>query len=335
MNFLRTLAAAGLSLFVASGSAPAMAAPFEKPTQMFVFSDSLSDQGNLYALTASLLGTPLPSSPPYYNGRITNGPNYIDYLSQMLGLSLTNVTDPNAPLGYLGDGVNFAFGTAQTGSNGGNPLAAPGLLDQVDSFAFLSSIMGAPVDPSALFIVWGGPNDYFNGQTDPSVPAQNLSQAVLDLAAVGARNFVVLNMGDIGLLPGTRNTPQSADLTLAAQAQNFLMTQLLTADAANAQLNLSIVDFYSLGTSIIGDPAAYGFNNVTDACNPLPPELTPVMPPLDCSGFLFFDIYHPTTEAHAALATLIYNQVLPEPGTLALFGTALGLAAFARRRRAA
>src|SRR5437868_1188537 len=41
-----------------------------------IFGDSDSDTGNVFSLT----GKTWPISPPYYKGRFTNGPNWVDLL---------------------------------------------------------------------------------------------------------------------------------------------------------------------------------------------------------------------------------------------------------------
>jgi outer membrane lipase/esterase len=42
--------------------------------QLVIFGDSLSDIGNVYILT----NYTYPISPPYYQGRFCDGPNWID-----------------------------------------------------------------------------------------------------------------------------------------------------------------------------------------------------------------------------------------------------------------
>jgi phospholipase/lecithinase/hemolysin len=44
---------------------------------LVVFGDSLSDNGNTFSTAG------LPKA-PYYNGRWTNGPNWVDYFSQFV-----------------------------------------------------------------------------------------------------------------------------------------------------------------------------------------------------------------------------------------------------------
>ena len=74
-------------------------------SQIYVFGDSLSDTGN------SLKATGIPPSPPYFQGRSSNGPVWSEYLADDLGLTPQQQT-------------NYAFGGANSGSD--NTLV-PGL----------------------------------------------------------------------------------------------------------------------------------------------------------------------------------------------------------------
>src|SRR5579872_6310142 len=78
-----------------------LASPFAGPafgsqiTQIVAFGDSLSDTGN----DLIAFGSP---QPPYYQGRFSNGPNWIDDLAAKLG-----VPDPQPS---LAGGTNYAYG---------------------------------------------------------------------------------------------------------------------------------------------------------------------------------------------------------------------------------
>jgi phospholipase/lecithinase/hemolysin len=61
----------------------ASASPY---SNLFVYGDSLSDLGNIYTVS----GHTIPLSPPYYNGRFSNGPLVVEYLSSALHTSLTS-----------------------------------------------------------------------------------------------------------------------------------------------------------------------------------------------------------------------------------------------------
>lgn len=54
-------------------------------TQIYVFGDSVSNIGNVFDST----GGAIPPNQFYFDGRFSNGPVWVDYLAQDLGLSLT------------------------------------------------------------------------------------------------------------------------------------------------------------------------------------------------------------------------------------------------------
>ena len=88
------LAATAIAVAIA---APAYAAPIaDEYTSFFVLGDSLSDPGNLFAAT----GGETPPSPPYFEGRFSNGPVFTEYLAEGFAVS-----------------ENFAFGGAQAVSD--------------------------------------------------------------------------------------------------------------------------------------------------------------------------------------------------------------------------
>src|SRR5579883_435708 len=92
----------GLILAFASMPPSLLANPF---TSIVVYGDSLSDNGNIYAAS----GNTYPASPPYYNGRLSNGPVTVEQMATTWGVPL----------------YDFAYGGATTrignASDGGAP----------------------------------------------------------------------------------------------------------------------------------------------------------------------------------------------------------------------
>ncbi|MBD2184924.1 SGNH/GDSL hydrolase family protein [Aerosakkonema funiforme] len=105
-------------------------------SQMFVFGDSLSDDGNLFALT----GGAVPPSPPYFNGRFSNGLVWVEDLAPTLALPVNPST-------------NFAVGGATSGTLNTGSSLLPGLQQQIDNFVVANR---ASADPNGLYVVWAG-----------------------------------------------------------------------------------------------------------------------------------------------------------------------------------
>src|SRR5690348_8301717 len=101
-------------------------------TSQYSFGDSLSDNGNLYALT----GRTLPAA-PYSSGRFSNGPVF----TELLG----NQILPAASLSSVGGNRNFAYGGA-TAAPGG---LVPSLAQQIAQYR----LQGLPATRTDLFTV--------------------------------------------------------------------------------------------------------------------------------------------------------------------------------------
>jgi hypothetical protein len=115
---------------------------------LYAFGDSLSDVGNVFA--ASVGKEP---APPYFQGRFSNGPIWLDYLAERLR------TGPMIP-SELG-GKNYAFGSATTGyaPTLSNPSLVPTFAQQV--VLFKAATHGV-APSSALYTVWIGGEDLLN-----------------------------------------------------------------------------------------------------------------------------------------------------------------------------
>ena len=318
----KQIAATGFVLFSFLLPLKATAASF---TQMYVFGDSLSDTGNVFNATLQATGVGSPP-PPYFNGRFSNGENWIDYLSKDLVLKPTPYTEIS-PTNSPNQGINFAFGGATTGTeNTINPNFI-GLQQQIGLFTSLIP-SNQTADPNALYVLWAGANDYLPTQsttftpfTTPETTIGNLSFALSTLAALGAKNFLVANLPDLGSLPLTSTTPISDNLNTLVSLHNTSLTATLNtfSQAPDSDLNIKLLDVNSLFKNAISNPAQFGFTNVTDAC----------INNLNCvfggstvqNQYLFWDNIHPTTVTHQEIAKLAFKELqsesVPEPATIA------------------
>ena len=305
----------------------AMAVSFDN---IYVFGDSYSDDGNLYKADGGVV----PPSPPYYQGRATNGPVWVEYLAQNLGLT----PDPSTNFAYAG----AASGLYNVAFPPSSPLYSTGLLSQVNNFTAASK----SVDPNALYIVWAGGNDFlFGGVTAPSQPVMNIATAVGDLAAVGAKDIMVVNLPNLGALPGTNNSTASSELSYLTTEYNAgLTTSLKTLSQQLSGVNIISFDINSLFKQVFANPGKYGFTDVTNSCIGnsglaiLPPSSTSDACNTNPNELFFWDSIHPTTAADKIIAADAYSvletQSVPEPSTVLgiLISTTLGAVSLYKRK---
>jgi phospholipase/lecithinase/hemolysin len=286
--------------------ASALAEPIN---QIVAFGDSLSDTGNDFIGSG---GT--SPAPPYYDGRFSNGPNWIDDLASKLG-----VTDP-AP--SLAGGTNYAYGGATASSI---YLGVPDLAQQVQQY-----LTNSPTaNPHALYTVLAGANDFFGGVTDPSVPANAVNAALTTLIGAGAKNILVSDLPPQGITPLIQSEGPAAVAAidnLDVAFNNDLSADVAGLRAANPGVTISVLDLYSLTNTILQDPAAYGFINTTDEGINAPPGA-------NLNQYLFWDDVHPTAAAHQLIADAAFAAA-PEPSTFMLASLSIiGVALCLLRRR--
>lgn len=276
--------------------------------ELYIFGDSLVDDGNLFQVTGGLI----PPSPPYFNGRFTNGLVWVETLAPQLGIDYNSAN-------------NFAFGGATSGTfNALSPLVGvslPGALSfQITNF----TTAPGTANPDALYVLWAGANDYLvlppNLRTTNTVAVvNNLVGAVNSLTAEGAENIIVVNLPDLGQTPQERVLPTAANLTALTNSHNSNLTAALQTLAQNSELNIIPLDANALFNEVTAEPARYGFTNVTESC--LNQRAGTI-----CSNpneYLFWDGIHPTAAGHAligefAFAVLTGSQAIVPQADIAL-----------------
>jgi Ca2+-binding RTX toxin-like protein len=284
-------------------------------SEIFVFGDSLSATGNLYALLTGLL-----APPPYFQGRASNGP---------LAVELLAAQDPNFSLNPFN---NFATLGSRTGK--GNSLEddlggvdLPGLRDQIDVFSFLAKFLTSTgkADKNGLYIVWAGANDVLDyiGENSADDPAEliadgatNLSYVATTLHNLGAEKIVLPNLANLGQIPFSRGF--EAEGTAISRAFNAAVNLQLS----NLNFNTITVDIFAAGEEVRKNPAIFGFTNITD---PLLPLQSSPNPPSNPEQFFFWDTLHPTTQGHQVFANAIERTLTGEIPQLS-FNKVLGTA---------
>jgi phospholipase/lecithinase/hemolysin len=278
---VRTLA--GLCLAAATLAAQAQSA-------IYVFGDSYSDVGNDF-FVSSQFGQSTPPSPPYYDGRFSNGPLWIEHVASARGITLT----PSEK-----GGTDYAFGGAELLAAVPTQLGPiPSVKDQVAEYL---EAHGGKADPHALYVLTGGGNDILNaigtGASPTTLGAQigtTLGELALVLRIAGARHFLIPNLLNVGMLPAAAANPQFAlQATLAANQK----LQLLSWNPFYFfGVDILQPDIYHLFASIGQDTTHYGFTNIVTPC--LSATLAVCADP---DHTLFWDAEHPTEFGHSFLA---------------------------------
>lgn len=201
-----------------------------------------------------------------------------------------------------------------------------------------------PIDPNALFLIWGGPNDLL---INPSAgvagaAAANIGTMVDLLYGAGARNFLIPNMANLALTPGIAGSPLAPLVSGLSGGFNTALTGQLNSRSALPGISITRFSTFNFFNMVVASPGAYGFTNVNSAC--YTGSILGLGPDDEfCTtsdSHLFWDQSHPTTRAHAllgaAFADAVQPAAVPEPAMTALTALGLGIAGVrVRRRRAA
>ena len=222
-------------------------------------------------------------------------------------------------------GTNYAFGGA-TAAPGSNIYGfATDLGTQVSMFRALPG----PADSNALYVLWAGGNDLRANPTPSGVgnALTGLSGAVQGLYAEGARNFLVLNLPNLGLTPESvgQGATFAAAATAGAAGFDAYFASTMASLSALPGSNIRSLDTFALFTNVVSNPGAYGLSNVTTPC---------IATGTACTDYLFWDTIHPTAAGHSIIAAAAYRVLaVPEPETYAMLLAGLGLLGLIARRR--
>jgi outer membrane lipase/esterase len=293
-RFLRSAALAALT--VAAAGAIGSAASAQTYNRLVVFGDSLSDNGNLFAISGQ------PASPPYFQGRFSNGPVF----TELLGFNAGRFT-AGAP---VTGSVNYAFGGARTDSS----ASPPGMRNQLLAY----TTAGGTFRAGDLVSILGGANNIFQavpaagassnptGAIQPVVAsaAADINFIVNSVATAGAGTILVSNLPNLALTPQFNQGLGAPAAPLAdfagTQFNGALLSGLMTTAAARPGTNIILMDLYKIGTTLAGNPGAFGLTNARDACfNQV--TLTVCATP---GTYLYWDSVHPTAAGHQLLARL-------------------------------
>ncbi len=305
---------------------PAQAQQF---SNVISFGDSLSDAGNVAAVT--------PGLPP--GNSFTTNPDAVaaQHIAAAFGHTQTN---------SLAGGFNYAWGGAcvQPATSATTPPclsnAVPRIPVQISQYL---TPRGNVADPTALYTLWAGANDilaplgaglWTNAAaiTAGVLPiAAAFTAQTARLQAAGANYIVAFNLPDLGRTPRLiAGGPAAAGgASFAALSYN----NALNGGLATMRDGIIPINIFGLVNEIFDYPAAYGFATMTGmacyppgvpgtnsvACGPVGSGLPFTYAPGTNETFFFADGFHPTGAAHRLLANVVVAAIRA-PGQVSLAG---------------
>jgi phospholipase/lecithinase/hemolysin len=329
-----------IDLAAPEGQVSAMALPtpssLSSINRVVILGDSLSDQRNMHNSYAFWIPN---GHHGYWNGRFTNGFNWVDYIVRDYKVLSTKIH-------------NHAVG----GSEARNDLTLrPSLKTQASRYVDDLRQKGQLNTMStSLFVLWGGANDVLNHVNgwffDPNSPSPSYfasgiqtamyeARGILNLAAGGDYGAVLfVDLPDISTVPTGRpeyNNWSSSKKTWVNQTtasynqvlRNTAPTQPRT---TVLQINAFIQNWLN---RVYVSPH---MTNFTTSCYPggaQDPSMSPSYVDKPCPSLMFFDYVHPTTIAHCGIAGEIADVLRSQFDTQPVGDRGARINACAQRRQ--
>ncbi len=281
-------------------------------SQVVIFGDSLSDVGNFAHVAGDTYGVAYPSSDLNFNysdGRFTNSSStspgsgtYVGVWHEQLASRFLGMTPAT---NSLDGGTDYAYGDATT-QDGTSAVTEGPVHITVENMGqqvidYLTSTTNGKADANALYIVWGGANDLRADSTGTNVSAtaQRVVFLVEQLAAAGARKFIVPNLPPLGDIPKyNTDSAFAASLNQAcSDYRNDLNTDLDSAVTALSGLGIKVTitrpDVFTLFQNILANYASFGLSDVRNAVQGAG---------VNVDQCLYWDDVNPTTAGHNQIA---------------------------------
>lgn len=303
------------------------------PQSIVYFGDSMTDGGNLFDITTQILTIPFPLASFGYSENVTNGRNYADVATSLLGAEEINF----AIGGARAVGERTLASAVDPGVSGNFLIENPdqALLDLDINLGgqvarYLATLAGGETPPADAATIYIGLNDFNNFQpSNPNDFAQTaaeagalalaVAQATLGAAAAlaqaGVEKIILHTLPLASFFPSFRFAPPLIQ-ALGDQVIGGYNDALVAQSAALAGLGVTvqIVDFEAVAGAVQADPSTFGFVTVEEqlyfgtAADPIileGPEgpvpffpTNPAVEGLSPDQFAFFDLFHPTEAMH-------------------------------------
>ncbi|KAK9696884.1 hypothetical protein RND81_08G003200 [Saponaria officinalis] len=300
----------------------------------FIFGDSLSDVGNNNALNTKAkanyppYGIDFPGGIP--TGRFSNGLNFVDRISQLLGFEEFIPPFSTARGPEILKGVNYASGAAgiraETGKHLGDCISMDRqLLNHLNTVTKFKLIGKGPMLKKCLYTVNIGNNDYINNYFLPQyysssyvynsdqfaqVLIRQYARQLKKLYRYGARKVAIFGVGLIGCtlaeisMHGTNGSLCVDNIDKAAHLFNQKLIALvdnLNSKLIGAQFTYINTASNNTGSAIVDNTCCkvrddYQCQEFKEPCG-------------ERGSYIFWDGFHTTEIANIATAEGAYNAI--------------------------
>jgi len=271
------------------------------------FGDSLTDNGNLYRVMK------LPKSPPYYQGRFSNGLTWAEHISEVFQKKYGTISK------------NYAVGGATVILRRPVEGALPYTLKQ-EIKAYLKNAL--PNLDSTLFVIWIGGNDYlYEKKQQPAALVTDVVNELVNQIKVlimnGSKKFILMDLPDLSKIPHAKNLDQNTRDRLLTLTQLHHVKLAEAAQSLQKQyptVTFIFSDIYTIFNDMLRNIDEYNekyqlrIQNTSDAClsnyviakpSGRFGEEIPGMKSSECAdadSYVFWDAIHPSAAAHRLIA---------------------------------
>ena len=254
-------------------------------SDIIFFGDSLSDMGNSF----NQWGT--PDSPPYWNGRFSNGEVWSEQFGHFMGVSMS------AGRGNA-NGNNRAYGGAHSG-DGTYLFVIPNVGQQVGDY-----LQNHQINANELIVIFCGGNDFVHSdETDTQQVVDNIEGHMTDLTGAGATEFLILELPPLDTVP--RVTEERNAAGVAAMHERILdfnqkLHTMLDDTVNSTSLTIHRGMAWGMFDIVYNNPSHFGLTNITHpACDhdgyTCEDDDTIAA---NAEEYIFFDKMHPTLTMH-------------------------------------
>ena len=260
------------------------------------FGDSNTDTGNVYNLT----GNRWPSVPPYYKGRFSNGPLWIEKLG-------------------VPELMNYAYGDATIVDDNllgdftrANRTRVPAVRQQIVKYLSENDITNANLSRT-LHVIWAGNTEYLsNVNVSTELMVTNSCDAMEDLLLVGIDHLLIINLPPLNAFPRLVR-----DATLESRIvahNNYLLTNISRLQASRTDVSMKLFDVYSLIKTLLSKQSTSTLNKV-DPCWTIN-NRTVTAQCANPDDHVFIDSSHFSSVVHQLIADRIRQFLLSSPSPL-------------------